>query len=313
MFTHRNVDVLSPRIKENMVVFKFGQSTILGDGGTGFISTSGAHQTPSIGWTFTPNTLYTLIVYDMDAPYPEPNNRNSPLIHYMVANIPGTQITQGTTIFPFIAPDPPKDSLQHRFVVNVYSQTQQISTQNITSNRNNFPLQQFVEQNQLKLYDSGTFSVGSIVPTPITARSMPTTAPSIPVTAPSIPVTAPSIPVTAPSIPVTAQFFKSDSTLSDREEKYCRCVLKVGDKQKGACNTERAWFETREGHTCYNPYAVCAKSTRTSSRSCGENYSFETLSDDHLVTYAQLSKIDIPSPYNRSQLLSNIQRWKQQK
>ena len=54
--------------------------------------------------------------------------------------------------------------------------------------------------------------------------------------------------------------FKPDSTLSDRERKYCSCILKVGSKG-----------------TAYNKYAVCAKSTGTTSRNCRANYDLENM------------------------------------
>lgn len=112
-------------------------------------------------------------------------------------------------------------------------------------------------------------------------------------------------------------YFKSDSNLTEQQKKWCRCVLKVADKQPGACNTEKAWFETRDGKTCYNPYAICSKSVGTSVRTCGENYDFESLSDNHLIAYAELHQnskdginIEIPVPYDRTMMLMNIKKWK---
>lgn len=107
-------------------------------------------------------------------------------------------------------------------------------------------------------------------------------------------------------------FFKSNTTLDESKQKFCRCVLHVADKEKGACLTEKAWYEQRDGHTCYNPYAVCAKSTGTSSRECSDNYDFDGFSDDDLIAYAQLHNKDIavPNPYNRFEILENIHKWK---
>lgn len=125
--------------------------------------------------------------------------------------------------------------------------------------------------------------------------------------------------ISVPTAKSAQNRFKKDSVLSEKEEKFCSCVLKVAAKQKGACNTERAWFETRDNKTCYNPYAICAKSVGTTSRKCGENYNFESLSDDELISYAQLhqkdkdNKLVIPKPYDRDQMLTNIYTWKQSK
>ena len=91
-------------------------------------------------------------------------------------------------------------------------------------------------------------------------------------------------------------------------------------KQPGACNTEKAWFETREGKVCVNPYAICSKSVGTSVRTCGENYDFESLPDNYLIAYAELHQnskdsinIIIPNPYYREEMLNNIKRWKELK
>ena len=59
-------------------------------------------------------------------------------------------------------------------------------------------------------------------------------------------------------------YFRPDSDLSERERKYCSCLLKVGSKG-----------------TSYNKYAVCAKSTGTTSRRCRQNYDLEKLSEPY--------------------------------
>lgn len=114
------------------------------------------------------------------------------------------------------------------------------------------------------------------------------------------------------------EFFKSDSTLTEKQKKWCRCVLKVADKQPGDCNKDQAWFETRDGRECVNPYAICSKSVGTSVKTCGENYDFESLPDNYLIAYAELHQkskdginIEIPNPYVRGKMLENIKRWKE--
>ena len=109
----------------------------------------------------------------------------------------------------------------------------------------------------------------------------------------------------SPSPGRNSYFFKDNNNLTEKEEKYCRCVLKVGEKQPESCNLG----EKGRGR-CYNPYAVCAKSVGTTSRRCGENYNFEELSDEQIKTYARLSKIAIPRPYDRQEMLNIIYKWK---
>jgi len=59
-------------------------------------------------------------------------------------------------------------------------------------------------------------------------------------------------------------YFKPDNDLSEREQKYCSCLLKVGSKG-----------------TAYNKYAVCAKSVGTTSRRCRQNYDLPRLSGQY--------------------------------
>lgn len=108
----------------------------------------------------------------------------------------------------------------------------------------------------------------------------------------------------------TVTWFPEDTSLTKQQQKYCRCVLKVAGKQSTACNTEKAWYQSRGGTKCYNPYAVCAKSTKTSSRECGSNYKWEDIPDKELMAYASLSRIPIPDPYTRRAMLDNIMSWK---
>lgn len=61
---------------------------------------------------------------------------------------------------------------------------------------------------------------------------------------------------------------------------------------------------------CAMPYAVCAKSTRTSSRSCSQNYDFENLSPAKLRGYAALHNLEIPEPYSKRSQLAIIRRYK---
>jgi len=94
------------------------------------------------------------------------------------------------------------------------------------------------------------------------------------------------------------------------QDRYCSCVLKVASKQPRACNRERAWRETRDGHTCYNPYAVCTASVGRQSKECGDKYSWDNLTDDEIRSYADLSGVDFPDDASRDQVLAAIKRTK---
>lgn len=99
------------------------------------------------------------------------------------------------------------------------------------------------------------------------------------------------------------------AALNEHQQKYCDCVLDVAAKNSAACNQNHD-FGTPG---CYNPYAVCAKSTKTSYRHCGENYDWTTLSDEQLRAYAELNNISVPVPFNREQIVNNIYDWKASK
>jgi hypothetical protein len=90
------------------------------------------------------------------------------------------------------------------------------------------------------------------------------------------------------------------------QEKYCDCVLSVAAKQPTDCLTDKAWYEKRDGKTCYNPYAVCAKSTKNSTHECGTYYDYDKLSDEKLLTLAYLDNIRVPVPMERNKLIQNI-------
>lgn len=78
--------------------------------------------------------------------------------------------------------------------------------------------------------------------------------------------------------------------LGERQQKYCSCALKVKNAR--------------------NPYAVCAKSTGTSYRNCGDYYDYERMEDKHLITYGERKGITIPSPYDRRKMIDAIYQWK---
>lgn len=255
----------------------------------GFLPTESSQGMLKIEWNGNLEQLYTLIFYDMDAPYPAPKNTNSPYLHYLVTNIKGSDMASGNQLIDYLPPNPPKDSLPHTYFVDIYSQTDNIRP--IQHSQRKFGLNEFVKNNKLKLFDRVSFKIGNKILTPVSANKYK---------------------------PTTTNYFKADTSLNEKQQDWCRCVLKVAAKQRGDCNIEKAWFETRDGQQCYNPYAICSKSVGTSVRTCGENYDFSSISDNELIAYTQLHqtktpKIEIPDPYDRDIMLNNIKRWKELK
>ncbi len=79
-----------------------------------------------------------------------------------------------------------------------------------------------------------------------------------------------------------ANYFKKRSAYykepSGMPARYCRCLLHVASKQPDWCLKEQAWFQKRNGTKCYNPYALCTKSTRRKGVvHCSEHYALSRL------------------------------------
>lgn len=84
-------------------------------------------------------------------------------------------------------------------------------------------------------------------------------------------------------------YFKVPSGLTEPHERYCRCIAHVASQQPEWCLKERAWFKTRDGKKCYNPYAICSKSTkRQGFAECSVNFDFTQFPDSELIAYANL-------------------------
>lgn len=76
---------------------------------------------PKISYNAAADQLYTLAMVDPDAP-----SRNDPkmreVLHFLVANIPGTDIDKGDRLADYIGSGPPQGTGLHRYVFLVYQQ-----------------------------------------------------------------------------------------------------------------------------------------------------------------------------------------------
>lgn len=102
--------------------------------------------------------------------------------------------------------------------------------------------------------------------------------------------------------------FKTGVPLTEKEEKFCGCVIDVASKQSKDCLKDKAWRQVRNGKRCYSPYAICGKSVGTSSRGCFRAYDFDNMADTQLRSFAYLKDIPVPRPYNRGALLRRIHK-----
>ena len=75
-----------------------------------------------VSWPTEPGALHTLCMTDPDAPSrAEPTFRE--IKHWLVVNIPGTDIDKGTTVAEYIGSGPPLGTGLHRYVFLVYKQS----------------------------------------------------------------------------------------------------------------------------------------------------------------------------------------------
>jgi len=87
------------------------------------------------------------------------------------------------------------------------------------------------------------------------------------------------------------KFCVQNQVLTEKQEKYCRCVLDVAAKDLN--NT-------------YNPYAVCAKSVGTTYRTCTEDYyNFEDMPYLKLRAYARLHHLPIKDTQEQQLVVIN--------
>jgi hypothetical protein len=229
-----------------------------------------------IDWTASNNKSYhTLIITDIDA-------AQSPYLHALVVNIPGNNIANGDVLMSYTPPNPPINSNDHRYIISIYTQKYRIS-QSVISNRSNFDIINFITKNNLTLSETETIVVNPNAKQFYLLESVTSIAPH-------------------PDHPLII----GDSLLSEAEKKYCSCIVEIAERQPGACNLEKAWFEQRDDRTCANPFAVCAKSTGGSNRKCIQNYNYSSMSDSQLIAFANLNNISVPSPFNRLTVINNI-------
>lgn len=312
-----------------MSSLKFNNVLVGGSKGINTLTVDQAQGNLNLKWSSMLGQYYTVIVYDLDAPYPSRPTK-SPFLQYLVINVQDNFINSGQTLAEYIAPYPPTDSPPHRYMVEVYAQ-QNLKTGVVSPpSRDNFDIRKYTTDYGSSMILTQQFKVGHILPTTSASASVlqqyiPTSIPT-PTIQTFVPqqytptnlnsinyvpfMTPTNNPTNTHSYSNKSEYFKDGSGLDERQQKYCRCVLHAAAKQPDWCLEEKSWRDKRDGATCYNPYAVCAKSTGASSRSCGANYDYQNLPDDELIAYAQLSKVNIPMPYNRQQMINNIMVWK---
>lgn len=230
-------------------------------------------------WGNDQSKKYTVAVYDIDAPTAE-NPENSPYLHALTVNIPGGMIGQGQGLIQTMNPSPASDSGEHRYVVHAFEQTATVPAKSF-SERKNFDLTGFISNNGLQEIDKEFLVVNPR--TGYFYRASPADASVL--------------------LNKKNALIRADSLLTAQEQRYCSCVPQVAEKNAASCNEDKAWFETRDGKKCYNPYAVCTSSVGTNVPSCKDHYNYSQFTDGQLKAMANLDGISVPIPFNRQKLI----------
>ncbi len=102
---------------------------------------------------------HTIILYDKDAPYPNAPT-NAPYIHWLVSGITGVNIHSGDIIFPYLPPNPPVNSPPHTYILKVYRNSYPLEFRYTEYSRKNFPIDDFVNTNNLIEIDHVSVELG---------------------------------------------------------------------------------------------------------------------------------------------------------
>jgi phosphatidylethanolamine-binding protein (PEBP) family uncharacterized protein len=95
---------------------------------------------PTISWSIVPGTLYTILMWDPDAPNPS-------YIHLLAVNLRSSNLSTGQTLLSYEPPTPP--SGVHRYFTTVYRQKESIDVP-VPSERANFDVDAFVNTYSLE-------------------------------------------------------------------------------------------------------------------------------------------------------------------
>jgi len=91
-----------------------------------------------------------------------------------------------------------------------------------------------------------------------------------------------------------AKYFVKGTPLSKHQMDYCRCLAHVSAKNPEWCYKHGAWKRTRPSAPCYNPYALCTKSTKRRGRfHCTKYYDFENMPAKEVRALASMKGLSV--------------------
>lgn len=219
-----------------------------------------------------PKTLYTVAVYQIE--------KKRPVIRQLSVNVTSTTPSKAKKVFGL--GELKGDARGRRVYIDVYEQSREVPSSSFPSekSREDFDLIAFTDANDMTLVDSKhILYTGAEYRVPLKrTRGRPL------------------------SEKEKDAYFVEWNNLTKKQKAYCRCVLHVAAENSATCNNEKKWGSGG----CFNPYAVCAKSTKTSVRFCGMNYEWSKIPTGELQAFAELHKMKITPRTSRTQLLKML-------
>lgn len=89
-------------------------------------------------------------------------------------------------------------------------------------------------------------------------------------------------------------YFLPGADISDLQQRYGGCVLHLMGSNPPWCNRERAYFEQRNGQTCYNPFAVCTSQVGRDRNDYAYALDWDNVPTEELEGYAESRGLSLP-------------------
>ncbi|KAI8907436.1 hypothetical protein PhCBS80983_g05323 [Powellomyces hirtus] len=111
---------------------------------------------PTVTWPAQPDTYYTVMMVDPDAP-----SREKPTMgewrHWVVANIPGTDVDKGEDLTLYEEPQPPQGTGLHRYVFLLYKQKSKLDLAVFEGKRGSWNAHRWAKQKGMTLEGANFF------------------------------------------------------------------------------------------------------------------------------------------------------------
>ncbi|EFA04147.2 protein D2 [Tribolium castaneum] len=115
---------------------------------------------PSVTYSGDPHAFYTLVMTDPDAPSRK-NPKAKEWNHWLVGNIPGSDLSKAQVLTEYVGAGPPKDTGLHRYVFLLYKQPGKITFQEEHKSNTNGNRAKFSTENFAKKYGLGNPVAGN--------------------------------------------------------------------------------------------------------------------------------------------------------